>query len=404
MSHVFIYAVALLVCTVITAAVFVDPVADSSGKYTIEGYNIRASFINYGASISNLFINDTNGIERDIVGGWDNASYYSIDRQHPHFGGVPGRYANRIKNASFVIDGQTWNVYPNENPTPASPDGVDTLHGGPNGWDWRNWTVSARTENSITFYLLDPDGKEGFPGEVVSYVTYTLGNMTWDLKMVAMSMSQKTPIMLSSHTYWNLDGFANDETTTALNHSLWLPFAGQRIDTDSILVPTGDILTNTLGDVHDFWSKPKQIGENFTSQSMIDVCGSNCIGYDTCYINNRRSASLQDSWSNNSLPVASLHSAWSGIQLDIFSNQGAIQIYSCSGQNGSVALKRTQGTLEQRFLQKYGCVVIEVEDWIDGINHPEWGRKQIWGPEDGFYNLEASYRFSINDSLLDPTI
>ena len=55
--------------------------------------------------------------------GFDNASYYSIDRQHPHLGGVSGRYANRIKNASFVIDGVTYNVLPDENPTPVNPQG-----------------------------------------------------------------------------------------------------------------------------------------------------------------------------------------------------------------------------------------------------------------------------------------
>jgi len=70
-----------------------------------------------------------------VVGGFDNASYYGVDRQHPHFGGVPGRYANRIKNSSFVIDGETFHILPNENPEPGSPDGVDTLHGGPDGWD-----------------------------------------------------------------------------------------------------------------------------------------------------------------------------------------------------------------------------------------------------------------------------
>jgi aldose 1-epimerase len=169
---------------------------DSNGKYVIEGEGIRAYFVAYGASISNLFLNDTSGVERDIVGGFDN---YEVDRQHPHFGGVPGRYANRIKNSSFVIDGQTYNITPNEHPQPDYPLGVDTLHGGPDGWDWRNWTVVAHTTDSITFSLTDPDGKEGFPGEVVSYVTYTLGNRTWDFKIVALATTKVTPIMLSSH-------------------------------------------------------------------------------------------------------------------------------------------------------------------------------------------------------------
>ncbi|KAF4633484.1 hypothetical protein G7Y89_g4625 [Cudoniella acicularis] len=373
---------------------------DSNGKYTISGPGIRANFIPYGASISNLFLNDTSGVERDIVGGFDNASYYGIDRQHPHFGGVPGRYANRIKNSSFVIDSTTYNVLPNENPTTSSPQGVDTLHGGPDGWDWRNWTVVAHTSNSITFSLTDPDGDQGFPGEVVSYVTYTLGNMTWDMRMVALATTKVTPIMLSSHTYWNLDGFANTETPLALNHSLWLPYGGQRIGTDSILIPTGDILSNQPQSLNDFWSTPKQIGANFTNSDLLGNCGENCTGYDTCYLTNRQEPY---DW-RESGPVARLRSAWSGIQVDVFTDQEAFQIYSCGGQNGSMALKSTQGLYNNssrpRTIPQYGCIVMEVEDWIDGINQPEWGRqsKQVFGPGDDPYVLQASYRFSLNST------
>lgn len=117
-----------------------------NGKYEISSEGIRANFIPYGASISNLFIMDVHGIERDIVLGFDNASYYSVDTLHPHLGGVPGsslekpccqeqhsnrqtgRYANRIKNSSFTIDGETYHVSANEN------HGLDTLHGGADGW------------------------------------------------------------------------------------------------------------------------------------------------------------------------------------------------------------------------------------------------------------------------------
>ena len=94
------------------------------GKYEIQSEGIRARFIAYGASISNLFITDVHGEERDIVLGFDNASYYGIDKQHPHLGGVPGRYANRIANSTFEIDGQVYHTDPNEH------GGLNTLHGG----------------------------------------------------------------------------------------------------------------------------------------------------------------------------------------------------------------------------------------------------------------------------------
>lgn len=100
------------------------------GKYELSAEGIRAHFIPYGASITNLFIKDKDGVERDIVLGFDNATAYWEDPLHPHLGGVPGRYANRIKNSSFVIDGERFDVTPNEN------DGKNQLHGGPDGWDY----------------------------------------------------------------------------------------------------------------------------------------------------------------------------------------------------------------------------------------------------------------------------
>jgi aldose 1-epimerase len=255
------------------------PRPDKDGKYWIHGDGIKAAFIPYGASISDLVIKDKHGIERDIVLGFDNATHYSIDKAHPHLGGVPGRYANRIKNSTFEIDGKDYHITPNENPTEEAPDGADTLHGGPDGWDWRNFTVVSYSKSSITFSIVDPDGKEGFPGEVVSYITYTLTGKHWDIKMVALATTKKTPIMLSSHTYWNLDGFGNDETDTALNHTLHLPYSGQRVAVDNILIPTGEFLANKKGSVNDFWSKPKQIGASFNDPELVDNCGFNCTGY-----------------------------------------------------------------------------------------------------------------------------
>lgn len=401
------------------------PEPDPDGKYWLYGEGISAAFITYGASISNLIIKDQYGIDRDIVGGYDNASYYSIDPAHPHLGSVPGRYANRIKNSTFDIDGVAYHVRPNENPTPEAPDGADTVHGGPDGWDWRNFTVESRSSNSITFSIFDPDGREGFPGDVVSYITYTLGNMTWDLKMVAVSLTEKTPVMLSSHTYWNLDGFANDETGTVLNHSFYLPYSGQRVAVDNILVPTGDIVANQPGSVNDFWSAPKQIGANISSPDIVDNCGLGCTGYgkphsldlkfpggkvltvtlvqniDNCYLVNRAQNGPYD-WRADGGFVARLRSPWSGIQVDVYTDQDAFQFYSCNSMDGSMPLKTTQGLVDNpdfpRTIPQYGCLVMEVEDWIDAINQPEWQRskKQVYGPGDDPYVLQASYRFSIN--------
>jgi aldose 1-epimerase len=107
-------------------------------------------------------------------------------------------------------------------------------------------------------------------------------------------------------------------------------------------------------------------------------------------------------WRTHS-PVAVLSSEWSGIQVDVYTDQDAFQIYSCNGQNGTLTLKESQGIRDDpdfpRTIPKYGCVVMEVEDYIDGINNPEWGRidKQIFGPGDDPYILRARYHFSVNE-------
>jgi aldose 1-epimerase len=125
---------------------------------------------------------------------------------------------------------------------------------------------------------------------------------------------------------------------------------------------------------------------------------------DTAYLVNREQNGPSD-WRQDGNYVARLQSPWSGIQLDVYSDQEAFQLYSCNGQNGSMALKTTQGLFNNsafpRTIPQYGCVVLEVEDWIDAINQPEWQRskKQIYGPGSDPYVLQASYRFSINTTV-----
>ncbi|KAI9823205.1 MAG: hypothetical protein M1819_001380, partial [Sarea resinae] len=154
--------------------------------------------------------------------------------------------------------------------------------------------------------------------------------------------------------------------------------------------------------LNDFWTAPKQIGANLTSAAADDArgnCGTNCTGYDTCFLVNR-AQNGPDDWRDK--PVATLASAFSGISVDVYTDQDAFQVYSCNSQNGSLTLKDTQGlhnvTGRPRVVEQYGCVVMEVEDWIDAINQPEWQRskKQIFGPGDGPYVLQAVYNFSVN--------
>lgn len=182
-----------------------------------------------------------------------------------------------------------------------------------------------------------------------------------------------------------------------------------KVDTDGTLIPTGALVPNKQYGVNDFWSYPggRQIGANFTSPALLGNCGTNCTGYDTCFLVQRDQLGPYD-WRAEG-PVAILSSNFTGIQVSVYTDQDAFQVYSCGGQNGSMAIKTTQGffndSLHPRVVPQYGCVVMEVEDYIDGINNPEWmrGKKQFFGPGDDPYNVQASYEFNVlphrNNSL-----
>jgi len=343
-------------------------------KYNLTAAGISASFIAYGARLTNLIVSDRNGKPQDVAVGYDKGAQYANDTTtvHTYFGAVVGRYANRIKNGTFDLDGQTYHIPENEN------GGIDTLHsGGAGGYDVQNWTVAALTQNSITFTLYD-DGLSGFPGSVLNVATYTLTDEpAFISRLVSIPLTQKTPIMLANHIYWNLGAYVDAEAQTILNNTLQMPYAKRFIDTDGILVPTG-MINVTKGTPLDF-TKSKAIGKDIAD--TLNVCGTGCVGYDNAFILDRpASAATLDS----GLEVLRLYAPSTGIQMNLEANQQGAQIYTCNGLNGTIPVKASQQHGNSTtFIKKHGCIVVETQDWIDGVNNPSWGRDrfQIFSPE-----------------------
>ncbi|MCJ1473743.1 hypothetical protein MMC13_002394 [Lambiella insularis] len=354
-------------------------------KHTISAPGINASFIPYGARLTNLYVNDKNGNPQDVVLGYDNGTDYAT-KQDPYFGPVVGRYANRIKNGTFTIQGVTSHIPENEN------NGEDTLHGGTIGYDKRNWTIVSQDATSITFSLLD-QGFEGFPGSVITYATYAVSPNQWTSRLVSIPLDLPTPIMLANHVYWNLGAFVNSEAATVLNDTLHMPYSARAIEIDNIEVPTGglEIVNGTFLD----FTSPMQIGHNISNAHQ---CGFNCTGYDNAFILDRPRYSAPES---TDLVVLTMSSNDTGIQLDIKTNQQSLQIYSCNNMNGTIPVKASQqhGS-STTYVQKYGCVVIETQQWIDGINYPEWGQDQyqIYTVDSEPAVVFAQYDFSIMSS------
>ncbi|KAI4921820.1 hypothetical protein J4E90_000247 [Alternaria incomplexa] len=357
-----------------------SPHPDAQGRYTIEAEGIRAQFIPYAATLTNLFVKDPAGQELDIVLGYDNTSYYPVDPGHPVYNAIPGRYVNRIGNGEYSIDNATYHTEKN--------DGPNTLHSGTNNWSYRMWNVSAVTNSSITFSISDASNSSlGMIGRVDASVTYSVSKNKWHISMDATSPEAKTPLMLTQHTYFQLDAFKRPDNRTVWNHTVYMPEAKHALVADANALPTGEIAQIPAGAIDDFWSAPHELGFASGNEEFENHCGNGCHGYNGAWAFNEAR--------NKSAAVLTLSSAYSGIEAKLTTNQDAVVLYTCNWNDGKSEFKSTQGVVGQdKLIPRDGCIAIEAQDYVDGINHPEWGRldKQISGPGDK-YHWESSWEF-----------
>jgi aldose 1-epimerase len=356
---------------------------DEDGRYTISAPGIKAQFIPYGASLTNLYVKDKNGEDVDVVLGYDDVDYYPVDPGHPVLNAIPGRYVNRIGHGQYTIGNTTFLTEKN--------DGNNTLHSGTNNWSFRDWEVTEFTEDSITFAIHDAsNSSQGMIGDVDASVTYSVSDSTWKITMEATSPEALTPIMLTQHTYFNLDAYKDPETDKIWNHTLYLPYSQRYLVAGDDALPTGEIGIAAPGTINDFASEEGiQLGHASGFPEFPGNCGAGgaCEGYNGQFL-------IDDA--PEGAVVVSLASPFSGIKADLRTDQVGVVIYSCNWFDGSGSLKSTQGLENRTTVTRSSCVAIEAHDYVDGINNPEWGRKkaQLTGPKDT-YTWESSWEFGL---------
>src|SRR5437879_3520257 len=215
--------------------------------YTLtNSHGIEIRTMNYGGIIVSMRVPDRKGGSADIVLGHDTLDGYAPNP--PYIGAVVGRYANRIANGTFTLDGKTYTLPKN--------DGPNTLHGGvKRTFDKVVWDdAPLKSKNGVTFTYLSKDGEEGFPGNLKVKVTYTLNEedeLTIDYEATT---DKATPINVSQHSYFNL---ASEGTGDILNHEVMLN-ADRFTPVDKNLIPTGE-LRPVKGTPFDF-TTPTKIG------------------------------------------------------------------------------------------------------------------------------------------------
>ena len=211
-------------------------VFDKLGGTNIYSYKISNSKNEYvkiltlGGVINEIVVNDKNGIPADIVCGYDSADKYLSAEGYQ--GALIGRYSNRISNASFTLDNETYKLFVNSGTK-------DSLHGGKYGFDKKIWDCTEfENEDSagLVMSILSPDMEEGYPGNLKVTVTYTF---TEDCKLYInykATTDKATPVNLTNHAYFNLDGF---DGGSVMEHNLTIN-GDKYIEVDEDQIPTGD--------------------------------------------------------------------------------------------------------------------------------------------------------------------
>ncbi len=301
------------------------------------GRELKVSILTWGGIIRSIEAPGRDGTTADITLGYDSLPPY--ESRHPYFGTITGRFANRIAQGHFILDGESYKL--------ATNNGPNHLHGGINGFDRKNW--SASTENfpdSVALILnaSSPDGDEGYPGAVSIQVRYTLDTNNALRIDYRATTTKATPINLTSHGYFNLAGHDSGDV---LNHHLQI-FADSYLPVDETLIPTGAI-TPVQGSPFDF-TTPHPIG------SRIKDVG---IGYDHNFV--------LSSHARNPLQRAAY--AWdpeSGRSLELWTTQPGVQLYT-----GNYLTESEVGKGGAHY-QKHAGFCLEAQGFPDAINQPQF--------------------------------
>lgn len=326
-------------------------------EYTLKNSSgMQVSILNYGGTVTRIIVPDKNGNMGDVVFGFDSFDGY-LQKNEPYFGALIGRFANRIANAKFSLDGRTYTLAANNN--------GNSLHGGNKGFDKVLWTAQKLSDSSLKLNYQSKDGEEGYPGNVDVEVIYTLSSDN-SLKLDYTATTDKaTPINLTNHSYFNLSA---GKDSTILNHELQLN-AEKYTPVNDKLIPTGEIaeVKNTPMD----FKQPKTIGRDIEK-----VKG----GYDHNWVLDRNGNGLEK--------AATLYEPNSGRFMEVFTTQPGIQFYSGNFLDGTLQYTKKG----QKYVQ-HGALCLETQHYPDSPNRPAFPNTILKPGE--VYRQTTVYKFSV---------
>ncbi|MCK4921933.1 MAG: galactose mutarotase [Bacteroidales bacterium] len=331
-----------------------DLEGNSVDLYSLKNDNgLVIKITNYGGIITHIFHPDKNGNVDDLVLGFDSLDEYL--GEHPYFGAIIGRVANRIGNAVFNLNNTEYKLVANND--------INHLHGGLKGFDKKIWAATSYEENDsvyLSLSYLSEDMEEGYPGNLNTKVIYSLNNSN-ELKIEYFSETDNdTIINLTNHSYFNLNGGKSD----IKNHSLKLKCNYYTVVDNS--VPTGEI-RKVDGTPFDF-REIKQI--NYYWDKLDN-------GYDHNFIIQDKPGELK--W------FAYVEDPDSGRSMEIATTQPGVQLYT---SNYVINVKGKGGAI----YNKQQALCLETQHFPDAINKSNFPKVVLKKGE--LYNHITIYKFN----------
>ena len=340
--------------------------------YTLKNANgMEVCITNYGGRVVSLVVPDKDGKPTDVVLGFDNIAQYADTLNSPtDYGSSVGRYANRIQNGKFTLDGVDYQLKQN--------DGPNCLHGGgTTGWMNQVYDAEQIGDSVLKLTIVAADGENGFPGKVMAVTTYTVTSanildITWEAET-----DKPTIINQTNHNYYNLSG---DFTQPGYDMVLYVN-ADNFTPSDTLYIPTGEI-KSVEGTPMDFRT-PHAIGDSIKSNfDQIQNAG----GYDHNWCLN----TYKDGKGDDTQVCASLYSPKTGIFMEMFTNEPGVNVYSGNfqGVGNELNIQHKHGPYPQHV-----SVCLESQKYPDSPNKPQWVQPVVKPGEK--YFSHAAYKFSI---------
>jgi aldose 1-epimerase len=318
---------------------------------------------NWGGYVVSLVAPDRVGKMADVTLGYADLAGYLKDRSY--YGCLVGRYANRIANAAFTLDGKRHALSAN--------DGANTLHGGPTGFCKRLWTakvVAGQDGDALELTYVSKDGEEGYPGTLTARVVYSLradGGLVIDYTATS---DAPTVVNLTNHAYFNLAG---EGEGTILDHELSLE-ADAFTPTDAGLIPTGE-LKPVAGTPFDF-RQPTPIGARIDADDEQIKRGG---GYDHNFVLRGEAGALR--------LAARVVEKKSGRVLEVLTTEPGVQFYTGNFLDG-----KTVGKSGKPYVKR-GAFCLETQHYPDSPNRTAFPSTVL--RPGGTYRHTTVYRLSV---------